>query len=202
MSAHDRRIMGSVVYLARHGETDWNTAGRWQGHTDVPINANGRAQALALGATLRDQKIAAIASSDLSRARETATIAGSVLGVDVSVIDSGLRERRFGRFEGLTRAECAERYPIEWARYHADPRTAPPDGEPQSSLVERASAAVIRIASALATPILVVTHGGTMRALLGAISGEPVAPVANGAIHAIRVAEGRLIGSVAWRRTD
>jgi probable phosphoglycerate mutase len=220
MSAHDTKIRErtATIYLARHGETDWNAAGRWQGHTDVPLNANGRAQAMALGASLRGEGIVAIASSDLSRARETASIAGGVLGLAVTLVDRDLRERGFGRFEGLTRAECAERFPEEWARYHADPRTAPPGGEPQSSLLARAAAAVLRAAASLSSridaegenagvlparrPALVVTHGGTMRALLGAIAGEPVAPIANGAIHAVHVVNGQLVGAAAWHRAD
>lgn len=189
----DMTIRGPRVYLARHGETDWNAAGRWQGHTDVPLNDNGRAQAMALGAQLRGAGIASVGSSDLSRARETATIAGGAIGVAASFVDAGLRERRFGRFEGLTRDECVARFPVEWARYLADPRTAPPDGEPQEALLARATAAVILAASTLASPLLLVTHGGTMRALLSSMLGAPVAPIANGAVHVVRVEDGRLV---------
>ena len=82
------------LLLARHGETDWNVAGRWQGHTDVPLNATGRAQALALAERLRNEGIAAVATSDLSRARHTAEIVAGALGVPVALVDPALREQR------------------------------------------------------------------------------------------------------------
>src|SRR5580698_2711061 len=99
-----------LVFLARHGETDWNVAGRWQGHTDVPLNANGRAQALSVAEALRGAGLSGVVSSDLSRARETAKIVGESLGVEVAYLDADLRERTFGVFEGLTRDECEQRH--------------------------------------------------------------------------------------------
>ena len=69
--------MSRILYLARHGETDWNAAGRWQGQSDVPLNDLGRDQARRLGEALRDKGVTAIVSSDLSRARETATMVTS-----------------------------------------------------------------------------------------------------------------------------
>jgi probable phosphoglycerate mutase len=87
------------LFLARNGETDWNLAGRWQGHTDVPLNATGRAQAGALAERLRGEGIATVGASDLSRARHTAEIVAAALGVPVALVDPDLREQRFGRFE-------------------------------------------------------------------------------------------------------
>jgi probable phosphoglycerate mutase len=162
------------IFLARHGETDWNAAGRWQGHTDVPLNATGRAQALALAERLRREGIAAIASSDLARARTTAQIVARALGLELAIVDPGLREQRFGLFEGLTPSECERRHPEEWARYAADPRLGPPGGESRSALLERLLHAVHRVGERLAPPPLVVTHGGAIRALvagLGVASG-------------------------------
>jgi probable phosphoglycerate mutase len=126
------------VFIARHGETDWNVAGRWQGHTDVPLNATGRAQAVALAERLRSEGIAAVATSDLSRARHTAEIVAGALRVPLALVDPDLREQRFGRFEGLTPDECAERYPEDWARYVADRHAGPPGGETRVALRERA----------------------------------------------------------------
>src|SRR5512133_2376807 len=125
------------VFLARHGQTDWNAAGRWQGHTDVPLNETGRAQARALAERLRGEGIAAIASSDLARARGTAEIVAAVLGLRVDLLDPDLRERRFGIFEGLTLRECEQRHPEDWARYAGDPGLGPPLGESRSALLER-----------------------------------------------------------------
>ena len=118
--------MGRVLYLARHGETYWNREGRWQGHTDVALNDEGRAQARALGALLRGRDVGRIHSSDLRRAHETATIAAGLLGVDGLVVDRDLRERSFGVFEGLTRDDCAARFPKAWAAYRADASCVPP----------------------------------------------------------------------------
>lgn len=176
--------MPRVLYIARHGETDWNVAGRWQGHTDVPLNANGRAQALAVAVALRGHAFAGVVASDLTRAHETARIVAAELGLSVSYTDPDLRERRFGPFEGLTRDECAAYHPEEWRAWIVD-KVAPGDGESQEELSLRVHAAVGRVAIHVATheaPALVVTHGGSMRALLAAALGEVPPPIANGAV--------------------
>ena len=86
------------IYLARHGETDWNVEHKLQGMTDVPLNANGRSQAAALAAMLKTIKVDAVYSSTLSRSRDTAeTVAAGRL--TVQSLD-GLRERNYGRFQG------------------------------------------------------------------------------------------------------
>ncbi len=185
--------MGRTVYLARHGETEWNRALRWQGSTDIPLNEVGRRQAEGLGEALRDQGIGRAYASDLSRARETAVIAAHLLGVGPVVTDPRLRERAFGCFEGLTREECAVRFPDEWERYHADPRTCPPGGEPQNEVVARMRQAVLEAAFAVAQdgtpdgPTLVVSHGGAIRAFVGSVTGEPPPPLGNGALFRLAV---------------
>src|SRR5208282_6082642 len=78
---HCRTMARRQIYLARHGETDWNLAGRWQGHTDVALNATGHAQAQAMAEALRVIPLAAIVSSDLARAFHTARIVGDRLGI-------------------------------------------------------------------------------------------------------------------------
>ncbi|HYG70238.1 MAG TPA: histidine phosphatase family protein, partial [Anaeromyxobacteraceae bacterium] len=90
------------LFLVRHGETDWNVAGRWQGQTDIPLNEAGRAQARELARRMRGEGIATIAASDLLRARETAEIVAAELGLEVRILDHRLREQSFGAFEGLT----------------------------------------------------------------------------------------------------
>jgi probable phosphoglycerate mutase len=180
-------ISRRLLYLTRHGETDWNAAGRWQGHTDVPINANGRAQALAVADTLRRAGIGAVASSDLSRAHETARIVAESLGVAVSYLDADLRERAFGVFEGLTREECERLYPQAWKAWREERRV--PDGaEAEHLLAGRATAAIARAAERIArdgSPVLVVTHGGPLRAAVGLATGKIPGPIANGAIWRI-----------------
>jgi probable phosphoglycerate mutase len=160
-----------MLFLARHGQTDWNAAGRWQGHTDVPINEYGRAQARALAERMRREGVAAVASSDLARARDTAEIVARMLGVAVARVDADLREQRFGLFEGLTRGECEARFPEELARCRVDARAAPPGGESRQALLARVGAAVRRVVDELASPALVVMHGGAMRSLLRELVG-------------------------------
>jgi probable phosphoglycerate mutase len=183
------------LYLARHGETSWNREGRWQGHTDIALNDVGRDQARALGELLRGRDIARIHASDLSRARETAEMAAAILGVTDLVIDAELRERSFGIFEGLTRQECQQRHPDHWTSYRADPRQVPPGAESQQALAERMHAAVGR---ALARrhdrdegPVLVVSHGGSIRALLARATGTMPPPLENVAVFsAVATPEG------------
>ncbi len=190
-----------TLYLARHGETDWNVAGRWQGHTDVPLNARGRAQAREMAERLRALRIGGVATSDLTRARETAEIVATELGVEVPHVDPALRERRFGCFEGLTRDEVAARHPEAWARYLADPGPAPPGGESRDELLGRLLPAVAQVVAQLQGPVLVVMHGGSMRALLAAHVGAmprpssatwPLHGIQNGHVYRIVLTEGRV----------
>lgn len=176
--------MARHVYVARHGETDWNAAQRWQGHTDVPLNDNGRAQARALAARLRGAGIGAVVTSDLSRAHETGRIVAAELGVPLAFVDAGLRERSFGVFEGLTRAECEALHAEAW-RAWLEERRVPVGGETHELLTERIVVAIGRVAVEVAredAPALVVTHGGALRAVVTAVTGTTPPPVANGAL--------------------
>jgi len=177
-------MAGRLVYMTRHGETQWNFEGRWQGHTDVPLNENGRAQARAIAETLRASGLAGLVSSDLSRARETAEIVGSALGLAVAYADADLRERSFGIFEGLTRVECERLHPEAWRAWLEEQR--PAQGvEPPSVVTARVTAAIRRAAERIArdgAPVLIVTHGGALRSVLREATGAPVGPIANGAI--------------------
>ena len=98
------------IILARHGETDWNSGRRVQGHTDIPLNAAGVDQARALAEQLAGEPLTAVFSSDLSRALDTARAVADVHGLEVTV-DPRLREKNFGTWEGLTDVEIAERFP-------------------------------------------------------------------------------------------
>jgi broad specificity phosphatase PhoE len=173
-----------LLYLARHGETDWNAAGRWQGHTDIPLNGKGRAQAEAVADALQGVGLSGIVSSDLSRAYETAQIVGERLGLPVAYVDTDLRERAFGPFEGLTREECVRLHPEAWRAWIEEHR--PPEGaEGRPALATRVAAAIARAAQQVAfrdSPALVVTHGGALRAAIALATGSLPAPIANGAI--------------------
>jgi probable phosphoglycerate mutase len=181
------------IFLARHGETEWNRAGRWQGKTDIPLSEIGRAQARALATGLRGRGIVAVHASDLSRAMETADIIARALGVEGFSVDARLRERGFGCFEGLSRAECAEQHPEAWARYMADRRSTPPGGEPQAEVAERVVAAMTDIARAAGEATLVISHGGTIRTFIHEVTGTAPPPLDNGALFLARYAGGRFV---------
>jgi probable phosphoglycerate mutase len=173
-----------LVFLARHGETEWNREGRWQGHTDVELNQTGHGQARALAEVLRAHDVARIHTSDLRRARQTAETVAAVLGVTDLVVDRALRERSFGIFEGLTREECQHRHPELWARYRANPRDVPPGAEAHDVLAARMHEAVLRASKHEASegPVLIVSHGGSIRALLAHLTGTMPAPLGNVAV--------------------
>jgi probable phosphoglycerate mutase len=180
--------MPRLLYVARHGETDWNAQVRWQGHTDVPLNETGRAQARALAQTLRSSgPLAGVVASDLSRAHETARIVADELGLAVAYVDPGLRERAFGVFEGLTREECETLHAEAWGAW-LESKRPPQGGEAHEALTARVVAAVCRVAERVATegaPALIVTHGAALRALVTATTGEVPPPVKNGAVWRI-----------------
>lgn len=176
--------MRPTIYLVRHGETDWNRDRRWQGHTDVALNEAGRRQARELAEALRDAGLTHASSSDLSRARETAQIVASTLGLSEVSVDPRLRERAFGVFEGLTEHECIERYPEQWASYRSDLRRPPPGAEEYEAVAQRMHEAVQSLADDTGQPSgarVIVSHGGAMRAFLMAVTGSLPPPLRNGA---------------------
>jgi broad specificity phosphatase PhoE len=184
-----------TILLARHGETEWNRIGRWQGATDIPLSDVGRAQARVLGERLRGRGIARVHASHLARARETAEIVSATLGLDPPALDARLRERGYGCFEGLTRDECAAHYPDAWALYLADRRMIPPEAEPQSEIIERVTAAMHAVAAAAAdgTIVLVVSHGGSIRSFVHAAFGVLLPPLDNGALCRLDFDDGRFL---------
>jgi broad specificity phosphatase PhoE len=176
----------TTILLARHGETDWNRDGIWQGWADPPLNETGRAQARALAEQLRSVPFDAVYSSDLRRAHETAEIVAAPHAVPV-VADAGLREIDIGSWSGLTRAEIDERFPTGER----------PDGETRDQHAARVLDAVERIARAnLGRRILLVTHGGTMRALHGHVTDEPFHPMVNCGVLELHFRDDRLSGPI------
>src|SRR5450759_4619565 len=100
----------------RHGETEWNSQGRFQGHLNSALSEAGLAQAEALGERLARESVDLLLSSDLGRALQTASAIARRTGREI-VVEPRLRERRMGIFEGLTPAEVQTRYPDEYARF-------------------------------------------------------------------------------------
>jgi probable phosphoglycerate mutase len=164
------------VLLIRHGETDWNAERRLQGHLDIPLNAEGRRQAAALGQALSGEKLDAVIASDLLRARQTAQQIAAPRGMTIH-IEPGLRERCYGAFEGMLYADIGERYPeafAAWKERDIDARF--PEGENVAETLrefsDRAVGAITRIASAgKYRRIAVVTHGGVLECAYRAAQG-------------------------------
>jgi broad specificity phosphatase PhoE len=176
----------ATILIARHGETDWNREGRWQGWADPPLNETGRAQARELAEQLRRLPFDAVYSSDLARAHETAEIVAEPHGMPV-VVDPELREIDIGSWSGLTHEEIRARFP-DGTR---------PDGETREQHSARVRVAIERIARAnLDRRVLVVTHGGTVRAVHDVISEEPYHPVANCAVLEVHFRDDRLVAPI------
>jgi len=176
------------LFLVRHGETDWNLAGRFQGHTDVELNETGRAQARALAERLHGREVSAIASSDLRRARETAEILSACLSAPFAGVDAGLRERGYGCFEGLTRDECAVQFPELWASHAKGHIVDVPGAERRENVMDRIVRAVKRVMdthASVGSSLAIVSHGGVMRAFLEATCGAKVPPVPNTAVYVV-----------------
>jgi probable phosphoglycerate mutase len=164
--------MTTRLCLVRHGETAWNAEHRVQGQLDVPLNAIGRLQAQAAAKVLSREKFDVIYSSDLSRARQTAAPTANALSLEV-LQDRDLRERHYGIFERLTYAEVKEKFPEDYARFHArEPDYNFRTGESLKNFSARSVAAIAKIADAnKGRNILVFTHGGVLDYLYRFITG-------------------------------
>lgn len=191
--------MTTRICLIRHGETDWNREKRIQGRLDVDLNDRGRAQAAAIARSLAGRGIAAVYSSDLTRALQTAQTVAEGLGLPVRP-EPGLRERDYGIFQGLTAAEAAARFPEAHARYVArDPDYDFGTGETLRGLSERIAETLGRIgARHPGESILAVAHGGVLDVVYRRATGRPLHtprdfPVPNAALNWIEV------GQDAWR---
>jgi 2,3-bisphosphoglycerate-dependent phosphoglycerate mutase len=149
------------IIAVRHGETEWNALGREQGQLDSPLTARGLKQAEAIAGRLRRVSFSALYSSDLGRALQTAEIVARATGARIEV-DTGLRERHTGIFQGLTKEQMAAQYPSEYSAYRADPYAYQvPGGESGQRRTERS----VRLMNALADrhadeTIVAITHGG------------------------------------------
>jgi broad specificity phosphatase PhoE len=155
------------LWLARHGQTDWNVEGRYQGHADVPLNTLGLCQAAELAQKLEGQTFAAIFSSDLRRARQTAESVAARLGLPVR-LDARLREIDQGDWEGRLVREIAELYAEEWHVNPADPeKFAAPNGETIGQVSSRVGQAADEIARQFPRqPVLIISHGLALAILI------------------------------------
>ena len=154
------------VWLVRHGETEWARLGRHTGRTDIPLTEKGREQAKALGRRLVRHRFGLILTSPLSRAADTARIAG--FG-DVAVADGDLMEWDYGALEGRTTADIRNEIP-NWSIW----RGPWPDGETVEEVGHRADRVIRRILDAAAGgDVLVFAHGHLLRVLAARWVGLP-----------------------------
>ena len=182
----------------RHGETDWNRDNRFQGHADPPLNDTGRAQARALATELAGENFAALYTSPLHRAAETAAILASELGLE-PVHNAALEEVDVGSWSGLTRDEVEERFPDGYARW-LEYGHGWDDGETYEELGGRVVAGLLNIGARHPdVAVLAVTHGGPIRSALAAAERVPfddarrsIHVIGNCAVVRLAVRDGKL----------
>ena len=166
--------MGTLL-IVRHAETEWNAVGRIQGHTDIGLSEKGAEQARSLGARLAGLSIDAAYSSDLKRTSETAKIA--LGGRDIVLNETPmLREYHKGAFEGLTLPEIKAQFPEEYPRYlEKNLDYAPKGGESTREVSARMAKIIGQIkADHLNETVLLVSHGGVLRAAMVSLLGMPL----------------------------
>jgi broad specificity phosphatase PhoE len=171
-------MSGPTIYYVRHGETEWNAAGRFQGSQDIPLNALGRRQAVTagvvlrgiLGSSARGGQLPFVASP-LGRARQTMELLRGALDLAPSdyTLDDRLREIGYGRWEGSTLAEMKASDPDIFAAREIDKWGVPPPGGESYAVV---TARVREWYDSLAGDTVAVAHGGTARALMVALGIE------------------------------
>jgi broad specificity phosphatase PhoE len=154
----------------RHGETEWNAARRVQGHTNSALSDRGRRQAEAVAARLSRYPVQAIYSSDLYRALDTAAPIAAALGLTVQSSPE-LREKSYGRWEGLTESEIKAADPEGWRHYHVERQLdyAVPGGETWNEVQKRIVTVLHRLLRDYPKPddsVLIVGHGGSLRPLI------------------------------------
>jgi probable phosphoglycerate mutase len=161
----------TLLYFARHGETEDNANLVFQGQGGKGLNSRGRAQARRLAVRMRNARVTTIVASDLERADETARIVGHECGL-VHAVDPGLREVDVGVWTGKAHDQIAELYPDEWAAWSAGLDLRRGGGETYAELAQRIEAAVARIVATDARdPILVVSHGGAIKSYVAKVLG-------------------------------
>lgn len=158
------------ILLARHGETDWNRESRFQGRADPPLNELGRVQAAGLAETLAGEAVAAVYTSPLRRALETAEVVASPHRLTPAAVED-LREVDVGSWQGLTRSEVEQRFPEEFQRW-LDYGRGWDDGETYEQMGTRVIAALEELAwKHDGERIIAITHGGPIRAALARAAG-------------------------------
>jgi broad specificity phosphatase PhoE len=162
------------LLLLRHGRTAYNATGRFQGQLDVPLDATGEAQAEKAAAVLAELHPSRVIASDLQRAARTGELVAEACGLELAT-SPALREINLGGWQGLTGSEAYEQFPDEWDAWQRGEQIRRGDGETYPEVAQRALAV---LGPALAElpgdgTLIAVTHGGTARAILGAVLELP-----------------------------
>lgn len=156
---------GSNFFLMRHGETETNRNHIWQGSQDIPLNDNGRRQALEAALLVREIDPEFVITSNLSRAIETGDLAATYSKKAKFVVDPNLRERGCGAVEGLTTTEIQEKFNIHMEMTSTQLDNIP-GAEPYNAFIDRIMTAMQKIYTEYSgRRVLVVSHGGVLRAL-------------------------------------
>ncbi len=162
------------IVLWRHGQTDWNLVNRFQGHSDIPLNQTGIEQARRAAPLLFGLRPSKIISSDLIRAKQTAEELANLSKLPIH-IDPALRETNGGKWEGRTgaenRADDYEKF-VNWLDGNDEP--AGDFGERRSEIALRAVTAIEKALDQETETLVVVTHGGTARIIIGKMLGLPM----------------------------
>lgn len=160
------------LFLVRHGETEWNSGLRYQGHKDIPLSNIGRIQAGKIAKRLSIENLDSAYSSDLSRAVETARAITSYHNVELKILPD-LREINFGDWEGKTYGEISRQFKEIMENWHISPRdTIIPGGESLSQVADRCMIAVNKIVSDNPDKnVLLVAHGGIIRIIVATVLG-------------------------------
>ena len=163
------------IIIIRHGETEWNKTGRFQGHSDVPLSAEGRTQAEALGKNLIVDHVDAIYASDLTRAMETAAPLAARFGLPV-ISDPQLRELNFGAWEGRNFNDVNAENPNAMKNFYTDPELADlPESELFPEFQRRVAGRVREIvAHERGKRVVIVSHGASIRILLADLLSMPI----------------------------
>lgn len=193
------------VVLVRHGETAWNAEGRIQGQLDIPLNANGRAQAEAVGRCLLTERFDVIYSSDLSRAYQTTVPIGLNRPIDRRM---ELREQHLGVLQGLTHAEAKVRHPEAWDSFANRASVQRIEGGETLEVFSRRVIDFIGecVRKHVGERLLLVTHGGVLDVLYRDVHGKPRTsprefPIYNASINVLRHCEGAW-SVVSWGDID
>lgn len=190
--------MKHTIYFVRHGQTDWNHVGRFQGQKDIPLNDTGRDQARRNGRALKDHLSSfdlPFLASPMLRTSETMELLRGEMGLPPTdyATDDRLKEIGFGKFEGLTAAEIDEQHAdLEAERRRDKFHFAPPEGESYAMLTER----VRGVIESIDRDIVIVSHGGVSRAVRGilqTLSGDEVLALPTPQDQVMKLVDGRVL---------